>query len=427
MDIHYRMKQSAAITVGGPVLGLLLLLWLVTGCAQSRPLLYEVYLEPHITISPDADGVEDVTVLHYALDQPAWVTIAFESGDGQRHIWRERERRAADQYEGGFGGVVNGRMLPDGQYRVVITAEPIKGGESSTLTVPLTIANAETVAPEVFNLDVTPRLLTPNRDGISDEAAITYSLSKEMERVEVYLLGPDGIRYPVPQDEIRDATAEGSHLHRWDGGVGLGAVPPPDGEYTLVVEAYDRPGASDVVSATLRLENGGLPLAQITRHDVEFSTATLAISDTLTFTTTVTNVGEAPIRTHGPEPGTVYDSTTNYNNFGEPISDGAWRLGLDFEGNRVYNGQRYPYRWQLGQTDELTEIEGELYLMPGQTVTITGGLRLLEMPPRVAPGFWIGLVHENVRFVEDFVGTEYITIEVDRDLPTTLGTPAPAP
>ncbi|MGH2545222.1 MAG: hypothetical protein ACRDIB_20720, partial [Ardenticatenaceae bacterium] len=84
---------------------------------------------------------------------------------------------------------------------------------------------------------------------------------------------------------------------------------------------------------------------------------------------------------------------------------------------------RYPYRWQLGRAEELTEIEGELYLIPGQMVTVTGALRLLEMPPREAPGFWIGLIHENVRFVEDFVGTQYITVEGMPDAPRLLDTP----
>lgn len=394
----------------------------LSSCAWGRPLLYDVRWEPHTTISPNADGVDDVTLLRYSLGEPGWVTIAFETEDGQRYLWREQERRAADHYEGGFGGVVGGRMLPDGVYQVVVSAEPVNGGEASSVTVPLTIVDADTVAPEVLNFEVTPRVLTPNRDGIQDEAAITYSLSKAMERVEVYLLGPEGQRYTVPPDEIRAPTTEGSHLHRWDGGVSMGAVPPPDGAYTLVAEAYDRAGASDVVSTTIQLEAGGLPLVQITRHDVEFSTAVLAVSDTLRFTTTVTNVGDAPIRTHGPEPDTVYDSTTNYNSFAAPISDGAFRLGLDFEGNRVLNGQSYPYRWQLGRAEELTEMDGELYLMPGQEVTITGGLRLLETPPRAAPGFWIGLVHENVRLVEDRVGTQYITIEVNEALPSTLGT-----
>lgn len=407
--------------------GILLLAFLLLGCGVGQPLLSGVRLEPHTTISPNADGVDDLTRLHYSLARPALVTVAFEDEAGTRYLWRERERRVAGRYEGWFSGVVAERVLPDGAYRVTVTAEPLTGGESISQSLDLTIREADTLAPEIANFEVTPTIISPNRDGVRDEATISYWLSKPMERVSIYLLGPEGKRYAVPADQLREPTEEGGHSQRFDGGVGLGAVPPPDGLYTVVAEAYDKVGAATRVTATLELARGGVPLAQITRHDVEFSTDILVLGETLFFTTTVTNVGTTPIRTHGPEPGTVYDSTVNYNNFNSPIRDGAWRLGLDFEGNPVYNGQRYPYRWQVGRSDELTEIDGHLYLMPGQEVTVTGGLRLLELPPRQEPGFWVGLIHENVRFVEDFVGTETIVIEGQAGAPPLLGTPEAGP
>lgn len=406
---------------------LLLLAFLLLGCTVGQPLLSGVRWEPHTTISPNADGVDDLTRLHYALGAPARVTVAFEDAQGTRYLWRERERRVAGRYEGWFSGVIADRVLPDGSYRVTVTAEPLAGGEPTSQSLDLTIREADTLAPEIENFEVTPATISPNRDGVRDEATISYWLSKPMARVSIYLLGPEGKRYAVPADPLREPTDEGGHSQRFDGGVGLGAVPPPDGLYTVVAEAYDAVGAATRVTTTLELASGGVPLAQITRHDVEFSTDILVLGETLFFTTTVTNVGNTPIRTHGPEPGTIYDSTVNYNNFNSPIRDGAWRLGLDFEGNPVYNGQRYPYRWQVGRNDELTEMDGHLYLMPGQEATVTGGLRLLEMPPRQAPGFWVGLIHENVRFVEDFVGTETITIEGQAGAPTLLGTPETAP
>jgi hypothetical protein len=371
----------------------LLCFWTLTACTIGQPVLSDVRLAPHTTISPNADTIDDITELSYSIGQPARVTIAFEDGAGNRYLWREGERRPVGEYQVLFAGVIDGRVLPDGAYTIRITAAPEDGGESQTSDIALTIAGADSTPPEIQNFTLTPRTISPNRDGVNDVATISYALSKEVDRVSAYLLDAEGERYPLPPDLLRDPTDPGGHRQQFDGGVGLGAVPPPDGDYTLWLEVRDKVGASSQVSTTLTLENGGLPLVQITRHDVDFSTHTLLLGDTLYFTTTVTNVGMAPIRTHGPESGTVYNSTENYNNLNGPIRDGAFRLGLDFEGNPVYNGQRYPYRWQLGSTDELTEIEGEYYLMPGQEVTVTGGLTMLELPPRQAPGFWIGLIH----------------------------------
>lgn len=401
--------MNVTLTIGR--LFALLLLFLLSSCAWGSPLLSDVYLEPHTTISPNADLVEDLTRLHYTLAAEALVTIEFENEAGERFVWRDGEPRVAGDYEGWFSGVVNRRILPDGSYNVRLRAQPEGGGEATEQTIELVIVDADPIVPELINFEVTPPIISPNSDGIQDQATISYWLSKPMARIDVYLLGADGKRYAVPPDEIRKPTDEGGHTQRFDGGVSLGAVPPPDGEYIVMAEAQDEVGASTTVSATLRLQNGGLPLAQITRHDVGFSSEILVLGETLFFTTTVTNSGNTPIRTHGPPSGTIYDSTINYNNFDEPIEDGAWRLGLDFDGNPVYNGRRYPYRWQIGEKESLTEIDGELYLMPAQEVIVTGGLRLLDMPPREAPGFWVGLIHENVRFVEDFVGTQYITIE----------------
>jgi hypothetical protein len=402
----------------------ILLLWglQMVACTVGQPVLSGVRFAPHTTISPNADLIDDITELFYSIGQPSLVTIAFEDGAGNQYLWREGERRPAGDYQVLFGGVIDGQVLPNGTYTVTITAAPENGTVPQSNEITLTIADGDSNPPEIQNFTVTPQTITPNRDGVSDVATVSYALSKEGARLSAYLLSPEGERYPLPPDLLREPTDAGGHTQLFDGGVSLGAVPPPDGDYTLWLEMWDEVGASDRVSTTLTLENGGLPLVQITRHDVDFSTTTLLLGDTLYFTTTVTNVGDAPIRTHGSEPGTVYNSTENYNNLNEPIRDGAFRLGLDFEGNPVYNGQRYPYRWQLGTTAELTEIEGHYYLMPNQEVTITGGLTLLELPPRQAPGFWVGLIHENVRFVEDFVGTEYIPVEAPTGAPTIMPT-----
>jgi hypothetical protein len=58
-------------------------------------------------------------------------------------------------------------------------------------------------------------------------------------------------------------------------------------------------------------------------------------------------------------------------------------------------------------------IDGKeyLYLMPGQRVTVSGSLKIVDKPPRVNVAFWVGLVQEDVRIVEDRVEPRTVTIE----------------
>jgi len=229
------------------------------------------------------------------------------------------------------------------------------------------------------------RDFTPNRDGISDRVRVGYYLSKEVNRVDVYLTDSAGLRYPIAEDQIRESGAQGPHEHDYDGGVDLGAQPPPDGVYTVVVEA-------EVVNAA-----------------AEWSTSVVELGDTVSFTCTVKNIGTVAVRTKGPEPGETYRMDQNYNTLGQPEEPGLFRVGLDYEGNS--GGRQYPFRWQLGYDDELTEINGEKYLMPGQTVTVTGHLVVNQKTVRVEPYFWLGLIHESVWLVQDRV--EYTQIKVE--------------
>ena len=124
-------------------------------------------------------------------------------------------------------------------------------------------------------------------------------------------------------------------------------------------------------------------------------------------------IGTVPIRTKGPEPGFVYSTSQNYSVIDQFEEPGIWRLGIDSEGNSI--GRQYPYRWQMGRNDELTKVEREgktiYYLMPGQVVTVSGGIKIIDEPPKIGPFYWFGLVQEQVRIVEDHVEPTRITID----------------
>lgn len=382
------------------------------GCA-SRPLLYDVRIAPQV-ISPNADGQTDVTRIAYRLSRSADLSIYFVDSDGQRHYFRQDRRRSAGEYQVDFGGVIEGRMLPDGDYVCVLEARQVANGRVAREESRLTLVEADTMAPELEGFSVYPRVFTPNQDGFEDRVTIEYYLTKPA-RVQVFLLGPQGEKYPIAEKERKVKPGEvGAHFYDYEGGVDMGAEPPPDGTYVVWAQAEDRVGNKTTVTDTLTIREGGVPRADIVNLEVDFGPRIVPLGDTLYFTLTVENYGAVPIRTTGPPPGTVYESDINFNQLEWYEEPGAWRVGIDFETNS--SGRPYPYRWALGGDEdwELKAVDGKprRYLMPGERAVVTGGIRLKDPPPRNPIYFWAGLIHEEVRIdpFNDHVDAQLISI-----------------
>ncbi|HHX43547.1 MAG TPA: hypothetical protein GX714_06105 [Chloroflexi bacterium] len=392
---------------------LLILLTLVSAVAAGcgpRPLLEGMAIRP-ATISPNADGHEDIAEIKYTITRQANVSIYFLDAEGERHDFRVNKRRSKGERTAYFGGVIADRLLPDGVYTAVIEATDERG-RAERVESTITLIDGDKQPLRIEGLSIWPKVFTPNRDGITDRVTIGYNLSKEATRVEVYLLDAEGAKYPVAEDKIREMGAPGAHEHDYDGGIDLGATPPADGDYTVVVEAEDAVGNREWVTGTLTIEGGGVPRVSIVNRAAEIAPSVVPLGETLTFTCTVKNEGTVPVRTKGPEPGTEYSSLENYNTLGEFEEPGLFRIGLDFEGNSA--GRSYPYRWQLGTDDELTTIDTEIgpqkYLMPGQTVTVSGSVRIVEKTYTTEPYFWVGLLHEHVVIVQDRVDPVQVSI-----------------
>jgi len=395
---------------------LLSLLLILPACA-ARPLLTDVSVRPEV-ITPNADGLDDVTRITYRLSRSANLSIYLIDEAGERHYFRQNRRRSAGSYRVDFGGVVGGRMLPDGRYTWVVEAVTDDGARAR-VEGPLVIRDADTQRPELRGFSVYPRVFTPNQDGKHDRVTINYYLTKEAE-VSVYLIGPDGQKYPIAEKERDVEPGEpGFHTYDYEGGVDLGADPPPDGDYIVRAEAVDRVGNRTVVTSTLTIKDGGRPRADIVNADVDFynpetGDKVVPLGGTLAFTLTVENTGLVPIRTTGPDSGTHYRSDQNFNTFGYYQSPGAWRVGIDYEGNPSY---AYPYRWGLGHLKDLETrvIDGQTfyYLMPGQRVVVTGTIQIVDVPAnKDLVYFWAGLIHEEVRIdpFNDYVDPQQIAI-----------------
>jgi hypothetical protein len=420
---------------------LLILAALLTGCGQLDiavgPLLYDVVVLPD-AISPNADGVQDVTEIHYSLRRTANVSIYFENEAGDRFYFRQERRRSPGDYSVFWGGAVEeprtvetdygtqeilSWVLPDGAYTWVIEGVE-ESGDSSRVTGPITLSDADTEVPELHNFAVVPQTFTPNQDSIEDFVNISYYLTKEVANVLLYLIDPaePDVRYYINEAPgLVKPTEKGYHEYRYEADVDRNAGPPPDGDYTLIGEARDAAGNAVRVERTLTISEGGKPRAEVAQGEIQWEgemnrVVTMMLNEKLCFKTFVTNVGTVPIRTSGPWPGQEYLFTQNYNTLAATIDPsygqqtGAWRFGINFD----TTGVDFPFRWAIGRQEdlELRIIDGkeQWYLLPGTTGEVSGCIQVDQEPP-LGTRFWEGgLIHQGVAVVNNAV--DRISVEV---------------
>jgi hypothetical protein len=413
--------------------------------APQRALIESAAFQPS-AITPNADGLDDVTIFTYTLSRNATITMVLERESGELFTFRQDEQRPANAYNVGFSGVVDGylhegetiagevvrRLMPDGVYTWRLTATDDAGArEEQTGT--LTIQDGDAPLPEIAELTVFPDIFTPNQDGVSDRTAINVFLTKDSALTVT--LQQDGVIPIVLAQRFQDArTGEaGRYLYDYEGGVDLGADPPPDGTYTVVAEAQDAVGQRVRRTATLTIQDGGKPLAEIVpqatgatvifatqAYDERYAAArdtlgeriappddpsglsmnaiTLPVGDLLVFKLTIENYSDVPIRTTGPAPGTVYDWSQRASTLGWFDESGAWRVGIDC----TTAASDYPWRWALGDADTLQRaidpVSGApyLYLPAGERAVVWGAIRMSDIETRNPQNCWAGLIHEDV-------------------------------
>jgi hypothetical protein len=399
-----RKRASLAIAI-------LVVFVALSGCGNES-LLSEVSFSTDL-ITPNADRDTDVLVITYDLSRSATVSIYFEGADGNRHYYRDHVRHGPsvdEPHQLYFAGVVDGFVLPGEQFDGFAVEERVLQNGSYTWTVAatdasgiteqatgqLTVADADTALPELHGFNVYPPRFSPNRDGLNDRTTINVDLKKDVEELTVYLHGADGARYYVEEKEtVTRPNEAGWHEFDYDAGVDRGADPPPDGTYTVTMRARDTVGQWTSATSWLTIEDGGVPRAYILNGEVEWSTGTIPLGETLYFTVTVDNDSNTPIRTSGPAPGTVYDSDQNYATLEEYEQSGAFRVAIHCETSPT----DHPWRWAVGGPDDLiTDTEGHRYLPARGRALVTGGIRFVDVVPARNPQYcYASLIHEDVQ------------------------------
>ena len=240
-------------------------LLIFSACGQ-KPLLEDVSVSP-TTITPNADGQTDLAKIEFMLNRNATVAITLLDEDGYQYTFRPPRPLSLndDPYQVYFGGVVDSfllpgeetlpftitkRMLADGVYTWEILATT--DDETATATGTLTIQDADTQLPAIRGFSISPKIFSPNQDGIDDRVRVNLTLDKAVEELRVYLLGADGIQRPLPEDQkLADYNEPGWHTYDYDGGIDSGAEPPPDGIYAVIAETRDAMSQRVTVSDTL--------------------------------------------------------------------------------------------------------------------------------------------------------------------------------
>ncbi|HEX7589154.1 MAG TPA: hypothetical protein VF478_12625 [Anaerolineae bacterium] len=185
-------------------------------------------------------------------------------------------------------------------------------------------------------------------------------------------------------DSARTVTLNGSAVSATGSKV---VQPTQTTTYTLHIVGLD--GSTQDLTATVTVLVSVLPIVL----QASLTPAALQVGQTLNVSVTIKNNGTSPLVTQGPNPGFVYDEGDTFYSRGFPGVASAFRFGVDFG---THSGIDHPYRWGLGAP-----------LGPGQTTTVTGSIRL-NTPQAVK--YWVGLVREQVAWLQDNLGVQTITV-----------------
>ena len=342
-----------------------------------------------------ADGTGSVTI-QYHVARETTLSLALQSPDGTMVVLRDHVARGPGAYSFAFQGAVDGRVLPNGEYTVVATAEESDSGESIEQRQPLTIANADTLPPVLEDLQVMPAVLSPNQDGVDDRLSISFAVAESVT-VDVRLVAGDETRWLVRNVDAPPGTVHTSWPPSLRHAPSLNQAVDrlPAGRAEVEVAIWDPAGNRTVQRHTIEVGEAGVPQAQVS--GLEITPAIVPPGGTIAISAIITNVGAVTLRAAPPGPAT-YAWGQDAPSLGYTAATGTVRWGVDFSLNR--SGIGYPFRWSLGRD-----------LAPGESAAVTGTITVNENFPQDPVQLWIGVIHENNRVLADKRGNTRLHLE----------------
>ncbi len=194
-------------------------------------------------LSPDGDGVDDeITITAMAGEEVEWyVYIRNETGASFEKMWGGIGKSLNIGWNGSTD--LSEGPVPNGTYSIVVTAYTDRGKtERATIIevlrspTPKDVSPKKTKTPIIKKVEATPRIFSPNGDGIDDNVTVT---AEAKERVKWRLLikgAQDGLIY------LEREAGEGSFLEiSWDGLDDSRTVVPSQ-NYIIWVLAEDSTG-----------------------------------------------------------------------------------------------------------------------------------------------------------------------------------------
>lgn len=375
---------------------------LLIGCGGG-PLLGDVSASA-VTYAP-AETERPLTI-SYTIGRDSTVDIFVLDAAGTRYDLRTAQPRPAndDPYVLRFDGtvpsddpVVLRRLLPPGDYRIVVAARA-PDGQQDQRELPLTITGAALPAPDIESLVVSPSTISPNADAIADIAEFTYRLPVS-STVDIDITMPSGEQIPV----LTRAEQGPFEQHEvWNGKRPNGALLPA-GVYTYTVRAEDAHGNVVRRQGAITLEDVGQPEARIVSAYI--APQRVMLGEVLTITVRIRNTGTVPIRTYGPASGFEYTTDEVFSSVegGRYAAQpgGFWRVGVDWDANSGGGAKRYPFRWALSEKppQQWATPGVEDFLMPGEEIEVVGRVRILQRETKM--GFYVGLIQDGVGFFQD--------------------------